>query len=358
MHKTLGSVFFGRIIYHFSRFTLAARMGPVVMSIIVFLAVPSQGATDPLYVEVNLIGGYSSTERWLGRSMSQKNALGFEYFRKFSNEYGDYLTGDFQLRLAYDPTYSRRDAWAIEVHNAWAEYKIGLGKKLRAGHFAPAFGLEPLIDTHGTILQTLAPMNIGFKKDWGLGFSGILGAYDYQLAAQIGSGMGLRRRDSSCLFSGRIGSPAGNDLQYGLSLLYGATLKAKSMSTIPRPDLVQDDAVLKKRVGLDAQYIFGSYVFKAEGVFGENDGMEVAGGLFEVDYTVPDLQELELQLQASLWDNDPSDGETENTSMTVGLEYAINSDLTLRAAWSTDCLSDNSTQKDEACLQVYYFAPF
>jgi len=325
---------------------------------VILTTVPCLAATDSLYAEVNFIGGYSSTERWLGKSMSQKNALGLEYFRRFSNEYGDYLTCDFQVRLAYDSTDPRKDAWAIEVHNAWAEYKIGLGKKLRAGHFAPAFGLEPLVDTHGTILQTLAPMNIGFKNDWGVGFSGFLGDYDYQLAAQIGSGMSIRRRDSSCLFTARIGTPADSDLQYGLSLLYGETLKAKGMGTIPRPELAQDGAVLKKRVGMDAQYLFGSYLFKGESVYGENDGIEVVGALIEVDYTVPEIQELKIQLQGSFWDHDLSERYTESVLLSAGLEYQVNSDLALRAAWSTDSLSNNDMQEEQVFLQMYYFAPF
>ena len=320
---------------------------------------PAQSIADAeaLYGEINLIGGYSSTEGWLGKSMSQKNALGMEYFRKFSDEYGDYLTFDLQVRLAYDSSLPRDDAWAIEVHNAWAEYKIGLGKKLIAGHFAPAFGLEPLIDTHGTLLQTLAPMNIGFKKDWGVGFSGMLDDYDYQIAAQLGSGMSIRRRDSSGILTGRIGTPAGRDFEYGLSLLYGETLKAKGAGTIPRPDLARPDAILKKRVGLDAQYLYGSYLFKGECAYGEDDGERLLGALLEVDYTVPEVQKLQLQLQGSFWDRDLSERETEMVLLTAGLEYKINSDLAIRTAWSTDTMSNNSMNKDQMFLQIYYFAP-
>ena len=170
--------------------------------------------------------------------------------------------------------------------------------------------------------------------------------------------MSIRRRDSSSLLTGRIGTPAGRDLQYGLSVLYGEILTAKGTGTIPRPELAQDDAVLKKRVGLDAQYVFGSYLFKGECAYGEDDGMQVLGALIEVDYTVPDVQELELQLQGSFWDRDLSERETERILVSAGLEYEINSDLALRAAWSTDSLSDNSMHKDQMFLQLYYFAPF
>jgi len=348
----------GGMIYRNGGFNRATKTGLFAMLITLCAASPALPAEYALYKEVNLIGGYSSSEHWLGKSMSQMNALGMEYFQRFSNDYGDYLTCDFQVRLAYDSVEPRDDAWAVEVHNAWAEYKLGLGKKLVAGHFAPAFGLEPLIDTHGTILQTLAPMNIGFKDDWGVGFSDTLADYDYRLAAQLGSGMSIQRRDSSGLLSGRIGTPAAEDFQYGLSLLYGKTLEAMAMGTFPRPELAPDGAVLKKRVGLDAQYLFGSYLFKGEGVYGENDRAQVAGALIEVGYTVPEIQELKIQLQGSFWDDDLSERYTESVLLSAGLEYQVNSDLALRAAWSTDSLSNNEMQEEQVFLQVYYFAPF
>ncbi|MBN2209440.1 MAG: hypothetical protein JW759_09110 [Candidatus Coatesbacteria bacterium] len=350
--------FCARIIYRNGGLNRASKTGLVALFVTLCAASPSLSDAYSLYKEVNLIGGYSSSEHWLGNSMSQMNSLGVEYFQRFSNDYGDYLTCDFQLRLAYNSVEPLDDAWAVEVHNAWAEYKLGLGRKLIAGHFAPAFGLEPLVDTHGTLLQTLAPMNIGFKNDWGVGFSDTLGDYDYSLAAQLGSGMSIQRRDSSGLLTGRIGTPTGSDFQYGLSLLYGKTLRAMGMGTFPRPELAPGGAVLKKRVGLDAQYLFGSYLLRGESVYGENDSAQVAGGLVEVDYTVPDLQELKIQLQSTFWDSDLSRRDTEDVLVSAGLEYQVNKDLALRALCSTNTLSNNDVQEEQVFLQVYYYAPF
>ena len=107
------------------------------------------------YKEVNLIGGYSDRDHWVGKSNDLTNSIGFEDYRKFSNAYGDFLTTDLQVRLAYDSTRNAHNAWGIQIHNAWLLYKMNYAAKLRIGHFDPAFGLEPLLDTHGTILQTL-----------------------------------------------------------------------------------------------------------------------------------------------------------------------------------------------------------
>ena len=134
---------------------------------------------DNFYKEAIIIGGYSVNDQWVDeKNRWPKNSVGFEYYKKFSDEYGDFLTLDLQMRMAYDSSEESPDAFGIEIHNAWLEYKLGLGKSIRFGHFDPAFGLEPVLDTHGTVLQTLAPKNIGFKKDWGVGFY-ISGFFSY-----------------------------------------------------------------------------------------------------------------------------------------------------------------------------------
>ncbi|MDP6685803.1 MAG: hypothetical protein QGI05_02500, partial [Candidatus Omnitrophota bacterium] len=223
------------------------------------------------YKEVNIIGGYSDKDKWTGRSNSLTNSIGFEDYRKFSNEYGDYLTTDLQMRLSYDSLEDLQDAWGVEIHNAWLEYKLSYGYNLKLGHFDPAFGLEPVLDTHGKLFQTLAMKNIGFKKDWGVALKGSLPKFDYKVALQTGSGMSIRRKDESHLFTTRIGSPSGQDFQYGISFLYGEVLKTRGMSTFPKNNLLSDDAVTKSRVGLDGQYFIGPYTFKGEIAYGEDD---------------------------------------------------------------------------------------
>ena len=56
---------------------------------------------ENFYKETVIIGGYSDRDQWLGKKgKSLKNSIGFEYYKKFSNEYGDFLTLDLQMRMA------------------------------------------------------------------------------------------------------------------------------------------------------------------------------------------------------------------------------------------------------------------
>ncbi|MGB8226915.1 MAG: hypothetical protein WCE45_08670 [Sedimentisphaerales bacterium] len=60
----------------------------------------AQQPEGAFYKELNLIGGYSDNKGLVGKDNHMlKNSVGFEYFRKFSNKYGDYLTLDLQMRL-------------------------------------------------------------------------------------------------------------------------------------------------------------------------------------------------------------------------------------------------------------------
>ncbi len=235
---------------------------------------------DNFYKEAVIVGGYSDIDKWIAhKSKGMTNSVGFEYYRKLSDEYGDFLTVDLQMRLAYDSREDSPDEFGCEIHNAWLEYKPGLGKAIRLGHFDPAFGLEPVLDTHGTLLQTLAHKNIGFKKDWGIGYKGLLGDYDFQLAAQLGSGMGVRRKDGSFLLTGRMSTPQSRDTQLGLSFLYGYTLASGQSWTIPAPELISEETVRKRRIGIDFQGPLWLFDFKAEIAAGDNDGTTVAGGM-------------------------------------------------------------------------------
>ncbi|MCK4886746.1 MAG: hypothetical protein KAS96_05110 [Planctomycetes bacterium] len=329
-------------------------------SSILFFALPlmgicQTGLSENFYKELNLIGGYSDNNKWIGKKgKSLKNSVGFEYYHKFSDEYGDFLTLDLQVRFAYDSMQSRSDAFGVEFHNAWLEYKLGLGQSIRVGHFSPAFGLEPVLDTHGTLLQTLAAKNIGFKKDWDFAYKGIWGDFDYEIAAQLGSGMGIRRQDGSYLLSTRISTPQTHDPQIGLSFLIGRTLLSKESWTIPTPELISDKAVSKKRIGIDIQFPLAVFDFKAELAAGDNDGRTVAGGMAELIYTVPENQNLKLKLQAMYWSNYWEQKRSRDLTVAPVVEYKLSSATTVRLGYFHDLYS-NTDEDNMIIMQFYYF---
>jgi hypothetical protein len=307
-----------------------------------------------LYKEAIIMGGYSDKEQWIGKKGGAKNSLGFEYYKKFSDEYGDYLTLDLQARAAYDSAENSHDVFGIEIHNAWLEYKSGLGESIRFGHFDPAFGLEPVLDTHGTLLQTLAQKNIGFKKDWGISYKGLFGDYDYQLAAQLGSGMPLRRKDDSFLLTGRVSTTQNQDSQIGLSFLYGQILESKQSWTIPISELINGKSIRKKRIGLDFQCPIGLFDFKTEVTAGDNDGTTVAGALAELGYTIPQQQNLRIKTQIMYWSNDWEEKYARDLTLSPVIEYKANSTTTVRLGYFHDLYSGSDEDKI-VVLQLYCF---
>ena len=305
--------------------------------------------------EINLIVGYSDQDRWIGKNgMPLKNSIGFEYFEKFSDDYGDFLTANFQLRLSYDSKKDSSDAWAIEIHNAWLEYKLALGKTLRFGHFDPVFGLEPLLDTHATLMQSLALKNIGFKKDWGVGYRSSYKNFDYQIAVGLGSGMGIRHKDDNYLITSRVGSKF-NDFQYGISFLTGQVLEPESASTIPVASLKSDNAKAKERVGLDAQYNRGPWVFLSEIVYGQDDDVQVGGVWFQTEYTPPKSQQIKIEMQAQLWDDSSRNDELDVT-LGIGASYKISSTWTIRAGYFHDINRVDGREDKRGVIQFYYLA--
>jgi len=326
-----------------------------IISLFLNWAAQARAGESLFYKEANIIGGYSDRDKWVGKSSTLKNSIGFEYYKKFSNDYGDFLTADLQVRLAYDSLKNSSDAWGIEIHNAWLEYKLGLGHNIKVGHFDPAFGLEPILDTHGTILQTLANDNIGFKKDWGLAFKGVLSEFDYKVALQLGSGMSIRRKDGSFLFSGRLGSSQNNDFQYGISLLYGEVLNSSGMNTFPKNNLLSDTTITKMRVGLDGQYLSGPYLVKGELAYGEDQNEEVLGYLCELDYTIPSNQNCQLELQFKSWINDLGNSKSDDSTLTLGASYKLNQNTTIRAAFSHDFNLVDNQEDDMVLVQVYFY---
>jgi hypothetical protein len=252
------------------------------------------GKDSLFYKEVNLIIGYNDKKEILDKTKALKNCLGFEYFGKFSKEDKDLYTLNLQIRLGYDFKRRKKKALSFEVHNAWIEYNLSLGNIIRIGHFDPSFGLEPVVDTHGSLLQSLAYKSIGFKKDWGFSFKTFQKDYELESSLTLGSGMEIKSIEGGFLFTSRIERKIGEELNIGLSLLYGNILKKEAKTTS-----------LKREIALDGRYEYFPYSFKVELCFGKEDKEEISGVLIDIDY-IPYFihQDLELGFQSIYWEKD------------------------------------------------------
>ena len=327
----------------------------IALSLSFFLHDMAMASDFLFYKELNLIGGYSKKDGWTGKTKELSNSIGFEHYGKFSSDYGDYLTTDLQIRGAYDASQPFSDAVSCEIHNAWAEYRANNAVKVKAGHFEPAFGLEQVVDAHSTILQTLAMEDIGFTKDWGAELRGSLQAFDYWVACQLGSGMSIRRLDSSYLVTARLGTPAGRDFQYGISALCGNVLDTEGMSTFPKNHLLSGAAIQKERLGFDCLYNWNSFVLKAETAYGVNDNNNVIGYLVEADYTPPKSQAWEFETQFQSFVNDLGKSRTDDSTLSVGLTYKLSQTVTLRAVFQQDLNIYHQERDTRGLIQFYYY---
>ncbi len=312
------------------------------------------GMTTQTAGELSLVVGYSDGNDWVGALPgSQRSAAGFEHFAKFSTDRGDIVTTNLQLRASYDSCAPSDEAWALEVHNAWLEYRLGLGKKLRIGHFSPAHGLEPVRDTHGTLAQTLVGMDLGFKKDWGIGYSGIAGPLDLEVALQLGSGMAPAPDDGSYLASAQVWTPPGRDSRFGVSIVRGDLRKATQARTLPLPDYAEESVEIS-RAALSVEHSAGAFMVLAEASAGVDDSSTVGGALFQVDYSPPSNQRWLFAWQVRVWDSDLARGGFSTVTGIAAAGYKVTDRLTVRAAL-TELARDCDHAEAQATIQLYYY---
>lgn len=331
----------------------------IIILISLFLGDTAMASDFLFYKELNIIGGYSNKKGWVGKSDTLSNSIGFEHYGKFSSDYGDYLTTDLQVRGAYDSSEPFNKSVSCEIHNAWAEYRANNAIKIKGGHFAPAFGLEPIVDYHSTILHSLIERDIGFEKDWGVELRGSLPSFDYQAAFQIGSGMSIRREDSSFLVTGRVGTSPIQNFQYGISAMVGNVLESMGMSTFPHNHLLSKEGIFKERIGFDCQYDWNSFLLKAETAYGTNETKNVLGYMTEVDYTAPKNQSWGVETQFQSWFNDMKRPQTDDTTFGICLSYKLSQSITLRTAFIHDLNMSGDMFKDgrdtRVLVQFYYY---
>jgi hypothetical protein len=226
-----------------------------------------------------------------------------------------------------------------EMHffNAYGIYKFGLDKpNLRFGQFVVPFGNLQNYETHTRPLQTLYPESLGVRIDRGVSLEGMVGEYDYWAALMNGNGARGDNNDSPMVVgraARRFDLSAGT-LSVGASVLHGSDMPR--FSTLVDP--LMDDAMMldgmimdppldftdKSRVSIDAEYIAGANLWRAELVAGRDSDGAVNGQFLQLNHALDEKNE--IALQATRWEQP---GGT-RTRLAVGGERKLDQYTTIR----------------------------
>jgi len=324
----------------------------VLLGLAFAAALPAAADVALFAPEINLVAATDGGGDWRDSAGAQRTSIGFESYGRRSGDLGDFLAWDLQVRLSHDSTEPTDDTWSIEIHNAWIEYRIALGRRVRVGHFSPAFGLEHDVDTHATLLQTLAGRDIGFKKDWGIAYQTAAGPFDATLAVQLGSGAPVAAREGSHLTTMRLATPPGRGSRFGASLLAGHVLETRGARTWPASEA--PTATSKLRVGLDGERSIGPVRVSGEVTVGRDEDAGVVGALLWADLAVPLLRDLTIETQGRTWSDDRLRSGSRRTSAAVGASLRMTAHCTLRAVVER-ALEAPRDEPNVIAFQIYYY---
>ena len=280
------------------------------------------------------------------------DSIGFEAYKKFAGETGDWGEGDIQFRMTYSPlknmivTPMPANFPAIGqpiLHNAFINLKGNMGRSnVKIGHFDVPFGVEPDIDTHPTLLQSLHMYNFGYVKDWGISLNGQLEDVDYEAGVFTGTGTDFVLDRGAWLVSGRITNPTENDFRWGVSAAGGRTLREDGM------------IYSMWRAGFDTEYFYSQWTFKGEVYGGQTEGNPSYGVWGEADYMFPGQNlELELQFQHSSINTNMEDSDT--TALIAGLTYRLSESWSFRTAYSHYFNLPGAGSTDQVGFQLYFY---
>ncbi|HYE76950.1 MAG TPA: hypothetical protein VEI97_03095, partial [bacterium] len=152
---------------------------PLVPLAAAVLATAARADTSLFYNELNLVGGLYDENLGLMRSHPQ-TSVGLEYLHKYANDTGDWATLGLQARVIYDAPDQK---FKPDVMDAYVNFRRENGRaNIRVGRFELPYGLEPVLDTHGTLLQSNLHRNLGDLWSWGADLNGQLESVDYRAA--------------------------------------------------------------------------------------------------------------------------------------------------------------------------------
>lgn len=309
-----------------------------------------------IYKELYISERYSSE---LGQ-MEGRNSLGFILFGTFSGPEGQLGDMNVQFRAAY---YSNQFAFGekmkreytenlndfeTELHNAYLRLRLlpPMGT-LRLGHFYVPFGIQPWIDTHGTLLQSPTMEFTGVDRDWGIGLEGQNDLFEYQAAVTRGSGMEYFERDGNFVLAGKLSTPRiGEHLNewLGVSCLIGkiydpmAVEKLRGFTMPEKEDNFMSNIVKKWRMGIDGQKLYGPVRLRGEVSFGRDaDKENILAEFAEIKYAIgKDNRWTGYAQIENLAQNYSSPDRASNTVLRGGLTYGFSANYNLQFVVSKD----------------------
>jgi len=309
-----------------------------------------------LYKEAYLSSRYSfELEKAEGR-----NSAGFILFGTFSGPDGQIGDMNMQFRttyyndqFAYGKKMNREytdksDDFEVELHNAYLRLRaLPPMLNVRIGHFYVPYGIQPWIDTHGTLLQSPAMEFSGLDRDWGVAIEGQNDKLEYQLGLTRGSGMEYFERDNNFALAGKLSTPRiGQHLDdwLGISFLVGrifdpmAVERLRGWDMDEKADKFNGDIVKRWRTGIDGQKIVGPTRLRFEISTGKDAGKEnVLGEFFEVKYALGKSNRWSTYFQAENFTQDINRGRRDsNTTLRGGLTYGFSANYNLQFVVSQD----------------------
>ena len=309
-----------------------------------------------LYKEIYLSGRYSFD---LGK-VEGRNSAGFILFGTFSGPDGQIGDMNVQFRatyyndqFAYGQKMNREytdksDDFKVELHNAYLRLRaLPPMLNVRIGHFYVPYGIQPWIDTHGTLLQSPAMEFSGLDRDWGVAIEGQNDKLEYQVGLTRGSGMEYFERDNNFALAGKLSTPRiGQHLNdwLGISFLVGrifdpmAVERLRSWDMDEKAEKFNGNIVKRWRTGIDGQKIIGPARVRFE-ISGGKDAKkeDILGEFFEVKYalgkssrwsTYAQIENLTQAMNRSSRDSD--------TTVRWGLSYSFSANYNLQFVVSRD----------------------
>lgn len=305
----------------------------------------SQSKNYVAYKEVYLSGRYSCD---LNR-VEGRNSLGFLLYGTFPGSEGQLADLNVQGRAAYynnqfshgmlmPREYTQHlNQWKFELHNAYLRMRAAPPLcNIRLGHFYVPYGLQPWIDTHGTLLQGPAVEFIGMERDWGVSLDGQTETCEYQVGLTRGSGMEYFNRNDNFALAGKLSTLRGgqhlNDW-LGASYLIGKVYDPMAVERL-RHLGVQRHIVPRWRVGIDGQKIIGAARIRFELLAGKDaKKARLLGQFFELQYVLDKKGSWYNYLQ---FENLTQNGKKSDTTFRLGLTYVLSANYNLQFVVSKD----------------------